>query len=311
MVRYRLFHSLGMAILILFSLACPVFPQTSSQPASPLASRDDVEMILIPAGQFLMGTREGEVSQLIAACEKGQVSYYKCEERYDAESPVYDVTIGAFYMDKTEVTNAQFERFIEATGYKTTAEREGRSAIFRQKDGKWVWEVRDDLNWRHPSGTGSTALPSHPVVHVSWADAVAYCRWAGGRLPTEAEWEYAARDTQHLTYPWGNRWDPTRTRHFGNRADGTIATVGFYASGASPFGVLDLAGNVSEWTSSLFRSYPYTPADGREDAAAAGKRTVRGGCWCGGATSARAAERDGNSPSLRSNTVGFRCARTP
>jgi formylglycine-generating enzyme required for sulfatase activity len=170
------------------------------------------------------------------------------------QQPVSEVTVASFWMAKTPVTNAQFETFVEATGH--TAE------------GSWkTWAQR----W------GAQA----PVVEIRYNDALAYAAWAGLRLPTEAEWEYAARGRDGRTYPWGNTWDPSRCRNSmrGNAfSAGGPAPVGSYPSGASPFGCLDMAGNVLQWCSSKLEPYPYSETDGREDAAPA-VRVQRGGAW--------------------------------
>jgi formylglycine-generating enzyme required for sulfatase activity len=313
-VATRAFIVVGvLAFLLAGRTLLPGAPQPPSRPAQgpPIPGTDDAEMIRIPTGQFSMGTRESEIDQLVTACKKGGTEHYECEDRYDAEGPRHPVKVGDFSLDKTEVTNAQFEAFVRSTGHISSAESQGRSDVFRDVGGKWAWETQAGLAWRRPSGTGTTALPPHPVVHVSWTDAAAYCQWAGKRLPTEAEWEYAARGSAGRRYPWGEQWGSGHARHFDNRGEGTSAPVGSYPSGASPFGVLDLAGNVWEWTSSLFRPYPYDPLDGREEGAAVGKRAVRGGGWNGYGVSLRATRRAGNSASERSNVLGFRCARTP
>jgi eukaryotic-like serine/threonine-protein kinase len=305
---------LPIAALGISFLSCLLVGLTLAQTRPPLAlpdANDNVEMVIIPTGSFDMGSAEDEVDELIANCKKSGGSPYTCEERYDAETPRHRVQVEGFFLDKTEATQAQFARFVQAARRITTAEAEGRSELYRQKEGKWGWEDQDGIDWRYPVSRNAPTLPALPVVHVSWTDAVAYCAWAGKRLPTEAEWEYAARGTAGLKYPWGNRWNGARARHFGNREEGTTAPVGSYPDGASPFGVLDLSGNVWEWTDSLFRPYPRSATDGREAGAAAGKRTVRGGGWNSGAVSMRSARRAGNDPTNRNNLIGFRCARTP
>jgi formylglycine-generating enzyme required for sulfatase activity len=181
-----------------------------------------------------------------------------------------------------EVTNAQFAQFAQGSGYKPLG------------------------NWRAEFTTGKD---QHPVVNVTWHDAVAYCRWADKRLATEAEWEYAARGTDGRKYPWANAWEAGRARFSGNNGGERTTPVGSYPSGASPFGVLDLAGNVWEWVSSLYWPYPYSATDGRENLTASGRRVMRGGSWNGSPKSLRSADRGGINPSFRGNGLGFRCAQ--
>jgi formylglycine-generating enzyme required for sulfatase activity len=200
------------------------------------------EMVLIPAGEFLMGS-DPSVDQ----------------DARDDEQPQHTLYLPDYYLAKTPVTNAQYAAFVQAT--------------YRQPEG---WEA----------GKPSSGKEDHPVVNISWHDAVAYCRWLSGvtgrpyRLPSEAEWEKGARDTDGRIYPWGNQWDAKRcnTRESGKR---DTTPVGAYLEGASPYGLLDMAGNVWEWTRSVYKSYPYDPDDGREDLEAKGIGVLRGGSWNG------------------------------
>jgi toxoflavin biosynthesis protein ToxD len=150
-----------------------------------------------------------------------------------------------------------------------------------------------------------------PVNCISWADATAYASWLSHltgqvwRLPTEAEWEKAARGTDGRRYSWGNSWDPSRTHV--DMIDGPTPVGAFTKWGdASPFGAHDMAGNVWEWTSSLFRPYPYAAQDGREDHATEGTRVLRGGSWANSASEARSANRNGNAPTEPDDSMGFR-----
>jgi len=200
------------------------------------------------------------------------------------ERPPHVVSVGAFEIDKLEATNQEFERFVQETGYVTDAEK--------ASDTSWRYYAKDK--------------PQHPVVKVTWNDAIAFCEWAGKRLPTEAEWEKAARGADARSYPWGNQWDAARAnaKEAGNR--GTTA-VGSFPAGASPYGVLDMAGNVAEWTSDWFNAYPggdfYSPYFGEK------YRVIRGGGWFSDQNLVRTTERSASSMILANDDVGFRCAR--
>jgi len=220
---------------------------------------DTAEMVYIPAGSFTMGDTHGDGNR--------------------DETPVHQVFVNAFWLDRTEVTNAQFARFVQAGA---TVQGDWRPAFESGKD-------------------------QHPAFNVTWNDAVAYCRWADKRLPTEAEWEYAARGTDGRRYPWGAYWDAAKVN--GGYPARASTPVGSYSGGASPFGVQDLAGNVWEWTSTLYKSYPYSATDGREDATASGPRVFRGGSWENDAFYLRSASRLRVDPADRFNYLGFRCAQ--
>jgi serine/threonine-protein kinase len=266
--------------------------------------KDGMEMVYVPAGEFLMGSPEGEGD--------------------DDEHPQHTVYLDAFWIDKTEVTNAMFANYVESTNYKTTAEREGCGWIYLPDEIKW--KCVDGADWQHPFGPKSSlaGLEKFPVVIVSWYDARAYCHWAGKRLPTEAEWEKAARGPDGRTYPWGDQWDVHTTRRL-NFADKNTnfnwsdemaddgyeyaAPVGSYPAGASPYGALDMAGNVWEWSEDWFseKYYVQSPHKNPTGPTSGESRVLRGGSWYHNQEYSRIAIRDKNEPSGRSANLGFRC----
>jgi formylglycine-generating enzyme required for sulfatase activity len=203
------------------------------------------------------------------------------------ERPPHAVSVDAFEIDQFEVTNEQFEKFAAETGYVTDAEKAG------------------DMSWQ----AYAEGKPNHPVVKVSWNDAKAYCEWAEKRLPTEAEWEKAARGTEGRTYPWGNDWDVNKANVKEAGYRGTTI-VGSFPDGGSPYGVMDMAGNVAEWTSDWFQPYPGYPGGDNEAQYFGEKyRVIRGGGWFSDQNLVRATYRSASSAELANDDVGFRCAR--
>jgi len=279
----------------------------------------DVGMVFVPAGEFLMGSPKDD------------------REAEDDEKPQHRVYLPACYLDRTPVTNAAYRRFIEAGGYGNAAYWPEAAAAGRWKDGVYVDPEyyggkprTEPAYWRDADLNGD----QQPVVGVSWYEALAYARWAGKRLPTEAEWEKAAswdvvdKETgrqgekgRKRRYPWGDEWDSKRCN---TKEDGPGKTtpVGTYspalhpelvAGGDSPYGAADMAGNVFEWCQSVYRPYPYDPDDGREDLARGEdvRRVLRGGSWYTDRKRARCAYRGRLVPWRRYHFGGFRCCATP
>jgi len=265
--------------------------------------------IAIPSGAFLLGTPERDLSALAKA-------YGGTRESYREESPQHALALPAFEIARIPVTNALYAAFAAATG------------------------ARAPSTWRGPQPPDP--LRDHPVVDVSWEEANAFCEWltmatkderlttkdegrrtkdkeatdaflgrssSVFRLPTEAEWERAARGLDRRSFPWGDAWDTARANTRESGLAGT-APAGTYRSGASAAGCLDMAGNVWEWTASLDLRYPYAADDGREDPRAPGRRILRGGCYANPHGFARCACRFRLLPTVRNLFMGFRLARS-
>lgn len=280
----------------------------SKQADREIIGKDGAKMLLIPAGDFMMGS--------------------STEGRAD-EQPVHHVSLDAFYLDKYEVTNKLFQKFVRETGYETTAEKEGRAAAVTSGG---EWEVIPGANWRKPEG-GETVFESnreeHPVVSVSWYDADAYCRWADKRLPTEAEFEYAGRAGTRTIYWWGdgnpgsqrvaNIADESAKRQFPDLPimagydDGYERSAPVGSFDPNPWGLHDMIGNVSEWTADWFAEDYYQNSPERNPTGPfSGKyKVLRGGSWHNGPLGVRSAYRRNSQPGYRYDHFGYRCARTP
>jgi serine/threonine-protein kinase len=251
--------------------------------------KDGMILLYVPAASFRMGTNSGGEDQ----------------------QPEHEVALDGFWFDQTEVTNQMFGLFVQTTGYQTEAEKTGCSNLL----------IRDALAcvegaaWNHPFGRGSSIFKSqdNPVVHVTWNDASAYCAWRGDgyRLPTEAEWELAARGTDGRVFPWGND-SPTADLLNYNNDFGFPVRVGKYPNGASPYSALDMAGNVAEWVSDWYLEtyYSISPRVNPPGPDFGQSRVTRGGSWNFNEINIRATYRRGYPPGLPSNLVGFRCAQT-
>ncbi len=197
------------------------------------------------------------------------------------EKPVHEVNLPEYWIGKFEVTNQQFQRFVAETGYDAGAD--------------WMAQAR-------------LRGPLAPVVCVSWNDAQAYCKWAGVRLPTEAEWEKAARGTDGRKYPWGPDWDANKA-WFKANSDLKAHEVGTSPGDVSPVGCHDMAGNVCEWAQDLYGRYPGNQQGGEDFEK--GYRVLRGGSWTDEPVSLRSSDRLGKGPDLRILLLGFRVAALP
>ena len=239
---------------------------------------DGMVMVYVPAGAFEMGSTEGDSD----------------------EQPVHTVALDGFWIDQTEVTNAQFATFLNQKGNQT----EG-SVTWLDLENEHCLIERVGREYRLKSG-----YSDHPVIEVSWYGAAAYCTWAGARLPTEAEWEYAARGPNNLIYPWGDS-SPNNTFLNYNMNVGDTATVGSYPNGASWCGALDIAGNVWEWVADWHGDYPSGLQVSPTGPSSGQYRVLRGGSYPYDQRDARAANRSYTWPRIRDNIVGFRCVGQP
>ncbi len=255
----------------------------STGPTGPVEKthpKDGSLMVMIPKGTFIMGS-----------------------DKYSAEQPIQKIYLDPYYIDKYLVTNEMFKKFVDATGYKTDAEKHGGGMV---RIGR-RWRKIKDATWRMPDGlTPIDDKMDHPVSQVSYNDALSYCKWAGKDLPTEAQWEKAARGTDGREYPWGKEPPDDSRANFDNLI-GTTTPVKKYEKGASPYGIQDMAGNVYQWCKDWYGTGPRAeknptgPPKGKE-------RVVKGGSFIEGEESLRSANRDRYKPDYSSYLFGFRCA---
>jgi formylglycine-generating enzyme required for sulfatase activity len=266
---------------------------------------DVAEMVLIPAGEFIMGSPEGS-------------------DGFPDERPQRRVLLSAFRIDRFEVTNADYAQFVREAGHRAPANANPAVTL---------WE----------GNTPASGTESHPVVNVSWEDASAYCRWRGTRLPTEAEWEKAARGTDGRRYPWGHDWDVRKansasywagrtiefqsgeewnafwlhgegariSKEHGVKGEVLTLPVGSFPEGNSPYGLSDMAGNVAEWVQDWYdpNYYASAPLSDPPGSTRGAVKAMRGGSWLKPALSLRTSDRDYGPMQSRPSGTGFRCAK--
>ncbi len=255
------------------------------------------EMVLVPSGEFTMGYKAEEVLEECKIysdnCSPGQFSFVE---------PAGTVFLTSYYIDKYEVMNSAYQKCVDA-----------KVCQLPQKTSS---NTRAEYY-------GTTKYDSYPVIYVDWNMAKTYCEWRDARLPTEAEWEKAARGINGFLFPWGNEFGGVRANFCDKNCPVGSADINLVDSypdtapvtglpnGKSMYKVYNLAGNVWEWVSSLYKGYPYDPNDGREDLQASGVRVVRGGSWRDDINRLLSITRNGYDPSVANDSIGFRCAKSP
>lgn len=236
---------------------------------------DGKEMVFLPGGTFIMGSNDGNPN---------------CQ-------PEHQFFVDDFYLDRWPVTNGEYKKFVDATDHSVPNYHVS-------------WCDTTEYNWNPETRMYPSGKRDHPVVLVTWEDAMAYAAWAGKRLPTEAEWERAARGLSGQRYPWGSEFVSGRCNCKEAGLESTSPVGAFSPEGDTPEGLVDMVGNVWEWCNSLYRSYPYDPDDGRESRQASGFRVLRGASWVNDANVVHCISRlDGDFQFY--NNVGFRCAVSP
>lgn len=260
-------------------------PAVSStlEPTIEVSPKDGMELLPVLKGEFMMGNDSGEVD----------------------ERPAHLVYLNTFWIDRTEVTIEMFGHFVAETGYQTSAEINGYGYI-------WIndqWQESSRASWLDPDGDARSNDANLPVSQVSWNDAQAYCIWAGRRLPTEAEWEKAARSVDERIFPWGNTSPDSSMASFDQNSG--PSNVGSYPQGASPYGALDMLGNVWEWTADWYNInyYATSPFENPLGPSSGTHRVLRGSGWNSGLKIIRTTNRDVSEPYYSNDVLGFRCAK--
>ncbi len=271
----RTFALCVISALVLWA-AEPSAAQPSPKPVNEVVGKDGAPMILVPAGLFPMGVPKGDR-------DGGRDEY-----------PRHEVVLDHYYIDKYEVTHGRYAEFVKATGHRTPENPK------YPKRTLWSDHLSDSLSER-------------PVINVDWQDSEAYCRWAGKRLPTEAEWEKAARGTEDRRFPWGNVEPTDKHLNFNQKWKGekTLMPVGSYEAGKSPFGAYDMAGNVWEWVADWYDPlyYEKSPGTNPKGPDTGTYKVLRSSGWSVETPLVRLFTRVKSDPKNRNDSTGFRCAK--
>lgn len=277
----------------------------SCEPASRLCE--------ISEGEFPQGSTDNQLRDFEVLCNKYDSGCLPAQHFTD-ELPQRSIMLSSFWIDQYETTNREFLLFVEDRRHKTKAEDKGYSFVWPKEPGAAI--KTSGADWRYPEGPGTNIADrmNHPVVHVSWSDAEAYCGWAGKRLLSEAEWEKAARGPQGFAFPWGDDWDPSKVA-FPIKLTPDPFPVGSYPKGASPYGVQDLLGSVAEWVNDWYDPHYYDSKAGLlhdpvGPTESTGVRGIRGGSRATRPGWLHPAWRNSDEPDATSNMVGFRCGRS-
>lgn len=251
---------------------------------------DNAVLVYVPEGEFLMGSDD--------------------DDAMNREKPQHLVYLDAFWIYQFEVTNSQFATFVEATGFQTQAEKLGKSSVYQNGQ----WRMVSGAHWFAPTGPESDLIgkENFPVGHISWIDASAYCEWAGGRLPTEAEWEKAARGADARRYPWGNQEPDCQLANFVS-CGGELAAVGSFPLGASIYGAMDMSGNlwevVQDWYAEDY--YNVSPSENPTGPETGTFFVLRGGSYADYGKFITTTMRHSVAPNDIDIIFGFRCVILP
>jgi len=277
------------ALLVLLLTGCQSTPAASPVPGQTRIDARGIEQVWVPAGTFLMGTAEASMPALKALNPPrfilGELA---------SEQPQHEVLLTTgYWIDKYEVTNEEFDVFARDGGYRNRS---------LWSDAGWEWMSRRSADQLPINCLGS--VPGNPVACVTWYEADAYARWRGGRLPTEAEWEFAARGPESLAYPWGNEFDGSRANVVDSK---DLKAVGSYPLGVSWVGAHDMAGNVMEWVQDWLDNYTAEAAVDPAGPASGKVKVEKGGWWGGPFLAARPAYRHfEDPPDYGDHHIGFR-----